>query len=139
MSKHIVQKITFKNTKPKALFGLYMNAKLHAHISGAPVKVSSKAGAPFNAFSGYITGSTIHVVKDKFIVQSWRGSDWVPTDPDSIFTIMLEPKGKDTILHAIHAGVPDEHAEHLKKGWTDHYWNPWKQHLAGKKIRRAGK
>jgi activator of HSP90 ATPase len=133
---NIAQKVTFKNTKPKALFDFYMNAKQHSFIAGGPVKVSSKAGAPFSAGGGYITGSSIHTVKDKLIVQSWRGADWAPTDADSVFTIVLEPKGKDTILHAIHANVPKDKAEHLKKGWTDHYWNPWKQHLAGKKIKR---
>jgi activator of HSP90 ATPase len=136
MAKHIIQKVTFKNTKPKALFDLYTNAKLHSLIAGSPVKVSTKAGAPMSAWDGYITGNTVTTVKDKLIVQTWRGSDWAPEDVDSLFTIMLEPKGKDTILHAIHAFVPDIHAEHLKKGWHDHYWNIWKQHLAGKKIKK---
>ena len=136
MAKQITQKVTFKNAKPKALFDLYMNAKQHSHIAGSPVRISSKAGSPFSAHGGYITGSSVYTVKDKIIVQIWRGSDWNASDPDSLFTIILEPKGKDTILHAIHSNVPDAHAENLKKGWIDHYWNPWKQHLAGKKIKR---
>jgi len=56
MTKHIKQKITFKKTKPKNLFDLYMNAKQHSHIAGSPVKISSKGGAPFSAHGGYITG-----------------------------------------------------------------------------------
>jgi activator of HSP90 ATPase len=136
MSTHIKQKVVFKNTKPKALYDLYMNAKQHSFISGSPVKISSKAGSPFTAYAGYISGITFHTIKDKLIMQTWRGSDWQAQDPDSTFTILLEPKGKDTILHAIHSNVPDIHAGHLSKGWYDHYWNPWKQHLAGKKIKR---
>ena len=136
MAKYITQKITFKKTKPKALFELYMNGKKHALISGSPVTISSKAGAPFNSHRGYITGKTVHTVKDKIIVQSWRAMDWTAEDPDSIFTIVLEPSGKDTILHAIHSGIPDAKAESIDKGWHDHYWKPWKQHLAGKKITR---
>jgi activator of HSP90 ATPase len=136
MSKQITQKLTFKKTKPKALFELYMNAKKHAHIAGTPVKISSKAGAPFSAHGDYITGKNIYIVKDKIIVQTWRGSDWDAADLDSVFTIILEPKGKDTVLHVIHSNVPDMHADHLAKGWHDHYWKPWKQHLAGKKIKR---
>lgn len=27
-------------------------------------------------------------------------------------------------------------AASLDKGWHGHYWNPWKQHLAGKPITR---
>ena len=136
MAKQITQKVTFKKTKPKVLFDLYMNAKQHAFIAGSPITISSKAGAPFSAHSGYITGTSVYAVKDKIIVQTWRGADWNASDPDSVFTIVLEPNGKDTVLHAIHSNVPDAHADGIKKGLYDHYWNPWKQHLAGKKIKR---
>jgi activator of HSP90 ATPase len=136
MAKNIVQKVTFKNTKPEKVFELYANARKHSAIAGGPVKVSTKAGAPFSAWGGYITGNTIHAVKDKLFVQTWHGSDWAPGAPHSYFSIMLEPKGKDVVLHAIHANVPDEHAGHLAQGWHDHYWNLWKQHLAGKVVKR---
>jgi hypothetical protein len=62
--------------------------------------------------------------------------DWSKKEADSIFIMKFEKKGKDTILHAIHANVPDKSAAGLDKGWHDHYWNPWKQHLAGKEIKR---
>jgi hypothetical protein len=55
---------------------------------------------------------------------------------DSTFIINLEQNGKDVVLHATHANVPDKHAASVTKGWTGHYWNPWKQHLAGKTITR---
>ena len=136
MAKQITQKVTFKKTKPKTLFDLYMNSKKHSFITGSPVKISSKKGAAFIAHGGYITGSSVYTIKDKIIVQTWRGSNWNNADADSVFTIVLEPKGKDTVLHAIHSNVPDDHAESIEKGWFDHYWNLWKQHLAGKKIKR---
>ncbi len=136
MTKHITQKVTFKNAKPKAVYDLYMNAKQHGHIAGGPVKISSKAGSAFNAHGGYITGSTVHAVKDKLITQAWRASSWDAAAPDSVLVLMFEPKGRDTVMHMVHSNVPDAHAEGVKKGWNEHYWNPWKQHLAGKKIKR---
>ena len=74
MAKYIAQKVTFKNTKPKALFDLYMNAKQHALVTDAPAKISSKAGSAFSAYGGYCFGNTVYTVKDKLIVQTWRGS-----------------------------------------------------------------
>ncbi len=82
MAKHIKQKLTFKKTKPKKLFDLYMNAKQHAHISGSPVKISSKAGSPFSAHGGHITGNSIYSVKDKIIVQVLLADrNWDANDP----------------------------------------------------------
>ena len=136
MAKTISQKVVFKNTTPKALYDLYMNPKKHAMISGAPAKMPSKVGAKFSLFGGYMTGENLHLIKDKLIVQTWRAQSWDKKDVDSTFIISLEPKGKDVVLQAIHANVPDKHEASLSKGWNEHYWNPWKQHLAGKTITR---
>jgi len=136
MAKTIEQKLVFKNTTPKAVYDLYMNAKLHSHITGGPAKIADKVGSSFSAHGGYITGKNIHLVKDKLIVQTWRSLGWDKNDVDSIFMIKLEPKGKDVILYAVHTNLPDKAVESVSKGWYDHYWNPWKQHLAGKPITR---
>ncbi len=132
----IKQRIVFKNTSTKELYDLYMDANHHGHITGGPVKISERVGSPLEAFGGYIKGKTLMVVKDKLIVQSWRGSDWSAKDPDSAFILAFEQNGKDAIMHVCHANVPDAQAKDLDKGWRDFYWNPWKQHLAGKSITR---
>ena len=136
MSKTIVQKVVFKNTTPKALYELYVDAKKHSLISGSPARINAKPGATFSVHGGYTTGKNLHLVKDRLIVQHWRAQDWGKNDIDSTFIIELEPKGKDVVLHAIHANLPDKHAAGINKGWHDYYWNPWKAHLAGKPIKR---
>lgn len=136
MSKTIVQKVLFKNTTAKTLYELYMDAKKHSLVTGGPAKISTKEGSRYSAHGGYITGKNLQLIKDKMIVQTWRAVGWDKEDLDSIFMIKLEPKGKDVILHAIHANLPDKHSGHIGKGWYDHYWNPWKQHIAGKPITR---
>ena len=134
MEKTIVQKVVFKNTTPKDLYDLYMNAKKHSKATAAPAEISNKEGAKFSAHGGYITGENIKLVKDQLIVQSWRGADWDKKDADSTFIIHLEPKGSNVTLHAVHSNVPDKQAEGIEKGWHSHYWEPWKQYLAGTPI-----
>ena len=136
MGKTIVQKVTFKDTTPKALYNLYMDAKLHGLITAGPVKISEKVGSSLNVFDGYITGKTLQFVKNQLIVQSWRGADWKKNDADSAFMLSFEQHGKNVLMNVIHANVPDNKAASLDKGWHDHYWNPWKQYIAGKEITR---
>ena|SRR5215469_1438010 len=136
MPKTISHKVVYKKTTPKILYDLYTNAKKHSMIAGSPVKISAKEGSDFSAHGDYITGTNLKLIKDKLIVQSWRSKSWDSSDTDSIFMILLEPKGKDVIVHAVHANVPDAHVESIDKGWYGHYWNPWKQFLAGKPITR---
>lgn len=132
----IIQKEVFKNTTRESLYKLYMNKKLHSLVTDGPVEISDKVGSKFSAFGDYISGKNLMLVKNQLIVQSWRGSDWNKKDPDSLFMLSLEQKGKDAVLNMIHANVPDDKEEDLSKGWKDFYWKPWKQHLAGKTIKR---
>ena len=136
MSRTIVQKVLFKNTTAGSLYKLYMDPKKHAEVTGAPASISSKQGSKFSAHGGYITGKNLQLIKDRLIVQSWRGSDWRAGDPDSTFVMSLEQKGKDVNLVATHANVPDKHAPGIDRGWYIHYWNPMKRHLAGKPPRK---
>jgi activator of HSP90 ATPase len=137
MSKNIVQKVVFKKTAPKALYDLYMNAKKHSVATGAPAKITNKVGDKFSVHGGYITGENLQLVKDELIVQTWRTMEWDKKEPDSIFIIHLERKGKDTVVHAIHAGLPDKHTDSINKGWHVHYWDPWKKFLAGTPIAKS--
>lgn len=136
MPKTISHKVVYKKTTPKALYDLYMNAKKHSMIAGSPVTISLKEGSVFSAHGDYIKGTNLKLIKDKLIVQTWRAQDWSEADGDSIFMILLEQKGKDVIMHAVHANVPEAHFKSIDKGWFDHYWNPWKQFLSGKPITR---
>ena len=132
MAKTIVQKIVFKNTKPKDLYNLYIDAKKHSNVTGDVAKISAKEGSAFSVFSGYAKGKNLRLVKDKLIVQTWRNADWQEDDADSIFTLSFEQSGRDTIAHATHANVPDHQVADINKGWHDYYWKPWKKYLAGK-------
>ena len=132
----IIQKLEFKNTKTKQLYNLYMDAKLHGLITDGPVTISEKPGSNLEVFGGYITGKTLQTVKNKLIVQEWIGSDWGKSAEASVFVLSFEQKGNNAVMNVFHGNVPDDKAASLDKGWHDHYWKPWKQHLAGKAITR---
>lgn len=136
MKKEIIQEVVFKNTKPTTIFDLYMDANKHATISGKPVTISADEGSAFSAHGGYISGKTIKAMKDKLIVQGWRAMDWSEETDDSTLIIMLEAKEEDTVLNMIHTNVPEDKMAGVAKGWYGHYWNPWKQFLAGEDITR---
>lgn len=137
MSKTIVQKIVFKKTTPKALYDLYMNAKKHTIATGATAVITDMPGTKYTAHGGYISGENLMLVKNKTIVQTWRTLEWNKKEADSIFIIHLDVQGEDTVLHATHANLPDEHAVSINKGWQAHYWKPWKKYLAGKPIAKS--
>ncbi len=137
MAKTIVQKVVFKNTTPKALYSLYMDSKKHSLTTGAPAKITDKEGAKYTAHGDYITGKNLQLIPDKLIVQTWRASDWSKDDVDSTFIIHLETKGKNVLLHAIHANIPDEQVKDINDGWHEYYWEPWKKYLEENRDKKS--
>ena len=114
-----------------------MNTEQHSKAIGAPASINDVEGSHFTAHDGYITGKNLQLIKDRLIVQNWRAQSWSPDDIDSTFIIYLEPRGADTMLHAIHANVPDDAVEGLDSGWHKMYWEPFKLFLAGTPIAAA--
>ena len=111
---------------PATLYSLYADQKLHAAATGSAASIKAKAGAPFTAWDGYISGITLHAEKDRMLVQTWRAEDWPAEAPDSVLILLFLPEGEGARLIVTHANVPDDQAAELKKGWTDYYWKPWK-------------
>jgi activator of HSP90 ATPase len=132
----IIQKVVFKNTSPKVIYELYMDPKKHAALTGAPAKIQAKVGGKFSAYSGGLTGTILHLEKDKMIVQTWRSDAFKKTDVDSMLFIQLEAKGKDTILRMVHGNVPEQDYAGVTDGWPTYYWEPMKEHLKKKTTKK---
>ena len=129
MAKTILQKIAFRNTTTEILYNLYMDAKLHRAVIGAPVKIQMKEGTEFTAYDDYISGKNLQLIPGKLIVQSWWASDWDANEPVSTFILLFEQKDNDAIIYMTHANIPEIQYNALKQGWNDFYWKPWKEYL----------
>lgn len=133
MVKTITQKIVFKTIPASVLYQTYLNAKEHSAATGATARIQNKEGTKFSAWDNFIIGKNLQLVKNKLIVQSWRGSDWSKADPDSTFILLFDQKGNDGIINMVHANIPEKHFKGIKKGWDDFYWKPWRKYFSEKK------
>src|ERR1019366_3956563 len=83
MTPAIQQSMEF-DAPVETVYELYMDSKQHSLATGAPAKVSRKAGGSFTAFDGQLRGKNLLVVPSEMIVQTWRADGWNKSDPDSI-------------------------------------------------------
>ncbi len=116
----------------ETLFEMYLDPNSHQAITGAPVAIGNERGAPFEAFNGSLTGTTLEVVKPTLIVQSWRSTEFKDTDPDSTLILSFTPKGNEGRIDLIHLDVPDQDYDGVNEGWEKYYWDPWRDHIEGK-------
>lgn len=118
----------------EALFGMYLDAVEHEAITGAPVMIGKAPGAEFRAFEGALSGVMLAVISPRLIVQSWRSTEFRPTDPDSTLILSFESQGDSGQLNLIHLDVPDHDYDGVSEGWDKFYWAPWREYLARKSV-----
>lgn len=114
------------------LYAIYLDPALHSAVTGAPVTVGAEPGCQFRAFGGQINGATLAVVAPRLIVQSWRSTNFLDSDPDSTLILTFAPEGVSGRIDLIHIDVPEQDYQGVADGWDKYYWTPWKSYLARK-------
>jgi activator of HSP90 ATPase len=129
MTDAIKQRVDFE-VSPKTLYGLYMDSAKHSKATGAPAKISAKAGGAFRAWGGALSGKNLVVVPGKMIVQLWRSTSFKKSDPDSILIITFSKIPSGGRVDLVHVNVPEHDHKGVSEGWLKYYWNPWRAYLA---------
>lgn len=113
------------NASAKEIYDTWLSSAKHSKMIGDTAKSGNKVGDKLSMWDGYITGENIELIDGKLIKQNLRFEydDW-DKEYMSVITIKFKKgtKGKTKILFT-HSKVPANHADDLKQGWIDNYWN----------------
>jgi activator of HSP90 ATPase len=127
-TRAIRQRVTFRGATPHDLYESLMDSKKHSRFTGSKASISRKVGGKFKAGDGWISGLNVELVKDKLILQAWRGNDddWPKGYHSAVrFRFTNVPGG--TRLDFLHSGVPAAAYEGIRDGWREFYWEPLKR------------
>ena len=114
---------------PDHLFDMYLDPQLHAAFTSAPVTIAARAGAPFRAFDGALSGTILHVEPKRLIVQTWRSTHFLPSSMDSVLVLSFYPEPAGGRIELVHVNVADEDFAGVSHGWEKYYWTPWRAYL----------
>jgi activator of HSP90 ATPase len=99
------------------------------------VTIEPRAGAPFEAFNGALTGTILHVEPKRLIVQKWRSTNFPVSAIDSVLVLSFWPEGTGARIELVHVNVPEEDFAGVSEGWAKFYWNPWRTYLDSQPAR----
>lgn len=110
---------------PHEVYEVLMNSEKHGGLVNSNADIRPEAGRSFKIYDGYIEGKNIELIRDKKIVQDWRGDEecW-PKNHYSRITIILEKADKGTRLVFTQEKMPEECYDNFYDGWIDNYWKP---------------
>jgi len=114
---------------PREIYDAWLDSEAHGAMTGTKAKASPKVGDKYMATDDYIWGTNLELVPGKKIVQSWRSTDFVDGEKDSVITVTLEPVAGGTMLTLQHSDIPDTQADGgYEQGWFDYYFEPMKSY-----------
>jgi activator of HSP90 ATPase len=117
---------------PDELFDMYLDAAIHAAFTGAPVTIEARAGAPFRAFDGALSGTILHVEPKRLVVQTWRSVHFSSDDIDSVLVLSFWPENDCARIELAQINVADNDFAGVSHGWEKYYWTPWRAYLLGR-------
>ena len=125
---------------PKTLYRAWLNSREHSAMTGAEATASSRVGASFTAWDGYVRGKNLRLKPYWCIVQSWRTSEFPRTAPDSQIELCIHPSGKTgSKLVFMHTKLTTPQISQYRSGWRMYYFVPMKKYFAAKKLKTAAK
>jgi len=132
MCKTIKQKVKFE-APPEVIYRLLTESKKYAEVTKKKAIIGRSAGKRFSVYGGQATGIIVELVRNKRIVQAWRGHSF-PEGIYSMATFNLKPTPKGgTELILVHRGVPKNSIPFIEQGWRKYNWDPIKKYLSDKK------
>jgi activator of HSP90 ATPase len=128
MPKNLLIAASLPST-PETLFDMYLDPAIHGAFTGSPVAIEPRAGAPFRAFEGSLSGTILHVEPKRMIVQTWRSVNWSHDDIDSVLVLSFWPEEGGGRIELAHINVADGDFAGVSHGWEKYYWTPWRRYL----------
>ncbi len=125
-------KIKIKATA-KEIYKTWLDSEGHTKMTGGKATASDKVGGIFSAWDGYITGKNISLEPYFGIKQTWRTTQFIRSNEDSILELFFEETNGETEITLIHSNLPED-GGHYKKGWDKHYFQPMKIYFSNSNL-----
>jgi activator of HSP90 ATPase len=125
-----IQQSVILPAPPSELFRMFLDSKMHLSMTGAPARMSRKAGGRWRAYDGMIYGRNLLIVPNRMIVQAWRSAAFKKSDADSILVLSFSKAEGGGRIDLVHSNVPKQDHLGVTKGWPAYYWKPWKEYLS---------
>lgn len=116
---------------PERVYEAWLNSQEHTSFTGGEkAEIDPEVGGKFTISSGYITGSTLELKKNRKIVQAWRTTEFPPGAPDSRLEVNLKRRDDgSTEIQFLHTDIPDGQSQRYQSGWIDFYLTPMRMYF----------
>jgi activator of HSP90 ATPase len=117
---------------PDVVYRAWISSEEHSAMTGSAAHVDPREGGDFDAWDGYIHGTTLTLEPFTRIVQTWRSANFTGEHADSAIEVLFENEGASTRVRVRHSNVPDDQLGYEDGGWQKSYFDPMKAYFAAR-------
>jgi uncharacterized protein YndB with AHSA1/START domain len=119
------------SASPEKIFDAWLSSEGHSAMTGGAAHIDPAIGGAYDAWDGYIHGTTIEATPFTKIVQSWRSANFTDEHEDSKIEVTLEGNEDGTLVTIRHSNVPADQRGYENGGWQKSYFDPMRSYFAG--------
>src|ERR1019366_9581692 len=93
---------------PQEIYDAWMSSEGHSAMTGDAAHVDPVVGGEYDAWDGYIHGTTLALEAPTLLVQTWRTTGFTDANENSQIEVLLEANGAGTLVRVLHSNVPDD-------------------------------
>jgi len=114
---------------PEEIYDAWMSSDGHSVMTGSAANVDPLIGGDFDAWDGYIHGTTLTLQPFTRIVQSWRSTNFTDDHADSTIEVLFDGDDGGTRVIVRHLNVPEDQPGYEDGGWQKSYFDPMKAYF----------
>jgi uncharacterized protein YndB with AHSA1/START domain len=115
---------------PEEVYEAWLSSDGHSAMTGSEAHVDPEVGGDFDAWDGYIHGTTLEAEPYTTIIQSWRSANFTDEHKDSLIEVTLVGNEEGTLVTVRHSNVPEDQKGYEEGGWQKSYFDPMKAYFA---------
>jgi uncharacterized protein YndB with AHSA1/START domain len=109
---------------PEEVYAAWLSSEEHSAMTGGEANIDARVGGEFDAWDGYIRGTTLTLEPFSRIVQSWRTQNFTDEHEDSQIEVLFDADGGGTLVRVRHSHVPADQLGYENGGWQKSYFDP---------------
>jgi activator of HSP90 ATPase len=98
-------------------------------MTGGEAHVDPREGGEYDAWDGYIHGTTLTLEPFTRIVQTWRSANFTEEHADSTIEVLFTGDDGGTRIIVRHSNVPEDQPGYEDGGWQKSYFDPMKAYF----------
>jgi uncharacterized protein YndB with AHSA1/START domain len=115
---------------PQTVYEAWLSSDGHSAMTGSVAHVDPTVGGAYDAWDGFIHGTTLEAEPFSRVVQTWRSAKFAEENEDSVIEVTFRGNDDGTLVVVHHSKVPADDLGYENGGWQKSYFDPMKAYFA---------